>query len=138
MNIGIHFFDALMWLYGPIQHNELHLTGPSRMSGLMELEHARVRWFLSVDVNDLPEAVRQRGGFAFRSLAIDGEELDLTDGFTDLHTAVYHDVLGGGGFGIDDSRPAIELVHRIRTMPASPSIANAHPMLAGSPGGGTR
>jgi UDP-N-acetyl-2-amino-2-deoxyglucuronate dehydrogenase len=132
MNIGIHFFDALIWLYGPVQRYELHLTGPSKMAGYVELQSARVRWFLSVDAADLPADVRARGGFAYRSFAIDGEDLDLSDGFTDLHTEVYRNILQGGGFGIEDSRAAIELVHGIRTMRAIPSPVHAHPLLAGS------
>ena len=131
MNIGIHFFDVLMWLYGPVQRFELHATGPSRMAGLLELQSATVRWFLSIDADDLPPEVRSRGGFAYRSVDIDGRDLDLSDGFTDLHTEVYRDVLGGGGFGLEDSRAAIELVHAIRSAPLTTSPSHHHPLVAG-------
>jgi UDP-N-acetyl-2-amino-2-deoxyglucuronate dehydrogenase len=131
MNIGIHFFDVLLWLYGPVVRFELHATGPSRMAGLLELQSATVRWFLSIDAHDLPPEVRERGGFAFRSVDIDGRDLDLSDGFTDLHTEVYRDVLGGGGFGLEDSRAAIELVHSIRTAPLTTAPSHPHPLLAG-------
>jgi hypothetical protein len=94
MNIGIHFFDLLLWLFGPVQRSLVHLLAPSRMSGCLELERARVRWFLSVDYDDLPQSVRQDGGYAYRSITIDDQQLDLSAGFTDLHTEVYRDILG--------------------------------------------
>lgn len=134
MNIGIHFFDVLLWLYGPLQRFELHATGPSRMAGLLELQSANVRWFLSIDANDLPREVRERGSFAYRSVDINGCDLDLSDGFTDLHTEVYRDVLGGGGFGLEDSRAAIELVHAFRTAQRTTSPSHAHPLLTGLTG----
>lgn len=132
MNIGIHFFDFLTWLYGKSQRSFLHIGQSSRMSGVLELEHARVRWFLSVDANDLPEAVIAKGGHAFRSITVDGEEIDLSTGFTDLHTEVYRDILQGGGFGIDDAQPAIDLVYQIRTSTVVSANGIAHPMLKGS------
>lgn len=131
MNIGIHFFDILLWLFGSARGHRLHVSEPGRMAGLLELESATVRWFLSIDAEDLPPDVRDRGGFAFRSLSIDGREVDLSDGFTSLHTEVYRDILRGGGFGIEDSRPAIELVHSLRTSPIDPSPSHAHPFLGG-------
>jgi UDP-N-acetyl-2-amino-2-deoxyglucuronate dehydrogenase len=101
------------------------------MSGVLELEKARVRWFLSVDESDLPVEVRAKGGHAYRSLTVDGQEIDLSTGFTDLHTEVYRDILTGGGFGIADSQPAIELVYRIRTSPVVAADHSAHPLLSG-------
>jgi UDP-N-acetyl-2-amino-2-deoxyglucuronate dehydrogenase len=114
-NIGIHFFDLLMWLFGKPEDYALHLGTPGRMAGWIELERANVRWFLSVDRNDLPESVRADNRAAFRSLTLDGEEIVFSDQFTELHTQVYRDVLEGRGFGIKDARPAIQLVHDIRT-----------------------
>ncbi len=134
MNIGIHFFDVLIWLYGPVRRFELHATEPSRMSGLLELQSATVRWFLSIDAGDLPAEVRERDGFAHRSVDIDGRELDLSDGFTDLHTEVYRDILGGGGYGLEDSRAAIELVHALRGARVTPAPSEPHPLLARSRG----
>jgi UDP-N-acetyl-2-amino-2-deoxyglucuronate dehydrogenase len=131
MNIGVHFFDFLSWIYGKSSRNFLHLNQPSRMSGVLELEKARVRWFLSVDANDLPEEVRTKGGHAWRSITVDGQEIDLSTGFTDLHTEVYRDILNGGGFGIEDSQPAIELVYQIRTSTVVPGNGSAHPFLKG-------
>jgi UDP-N-acetyl-2-amino-2-deoxyglucuronate dehydrogenase len=133
MNIGIHFFDVLLWLYGPVRRYELHLADPSRMAGLLELRSATVRWFLSIDAGDLPQPVRDRGGFAHRAVTVDGRDLDLSDGFTDLHTEVYRDVLGGGGFGVEDSRPSIELVHGLRTARLTAVPDHGHPLVAGKP-----
>lgn len=132
MNIGIHFFDFLTWLYGKSQRSFLHLNQPSRMSGVLELDHARVRWFLSVDANDLPAEVVAKGGHAHRSITLDGAEIDLSTGFTDLHTEIYKDILNGGGFGIDDAQPAIDLVYQIRTSTVVSANGVAHPMIKGT------
>lgn len=131
MNIGVHFFDFLSWIYGRSNRSSLHLSQPSRMSGVLELEKARVRWFLSVDEADLPADVRAKNGHAFRSITVDGQEIDLSTGFTDLHTEVYKDILAGGGFGIAESKPAIELVYQIRTSTVVSPDETAHPLLGG-------
>lgn len=130
MNIGIHFFDLLLWLFGPADRSLVHQSTPSRVSGYLELQRARVRWLLSVDVNDLPADVRARGGYAHRSITIDGQELDLSAGFTDLHTEVYRDILAGRGFGIADCRPAIDLVYQVRYSRPAPANGLAHPLLS--------
>ena len=128
-NIGVHFFDLLIHLFGGVQKSEVHLNKPARMSGSVELEWARVRWFLSVDVNDLPTSVVEQGGYAFRALLFDGEEIDLSHGFTDLHTRVYEEILKGRGPGINDARPSCELVHNIRTSETVSHSPNRHPEL---------
>jgi len=130
MNIGVHFFDLLLWLFGPAERSLLHQATPSRVAGYLELESARVRWLLSIDVNDLPRDVSARGGYAHRSIMVDGEELDLSSGFTDLHTDVYCDILAGGGFGIEDARPAIDLVYNLRYSREAPANGLAHPLLS--------
>jgi UDP-N-acetyl-2-amino-2-deoxyglucuronate dehydrogenase len=130
MNIGIHFFDFLTWLFGPMQRSLVHCASPRTMAGCLELEWARVRWFLSVDENALPAHVRQKGGHAWRSISIDGDEVDLSEGFTDLHTDVYRDILSGGGYGVADSAPAIELVYNIRNSGVTSPNGFAHPHLA--------
>jgi UDP-N-acetyl-2-amino-2-deoxyglucuronate dehydrogenase len=129
MNIGIHFFDLLLWLFGSMQRSLVHVSTAAKMSGCLELEWARVQWLLSVDENDLPLHVRQRNGHAWRSITIDGEEIDLSEGFTDLHTEVYRDILAGGGFGIRDAAPGIDLVYNIRNTVPSPANGTAHPLL---------
>ena len=129
MNIGIHFFDFLLWIFGKVERSCVHISQPQRLSGVLELEGARVRWFLSVAECDLPEKVRQDGGYAYRSLTLDGEEVDLSAGFTDLHTEVYRDILNGGGYGIDDARPAVEVAYQIRNSTVVKPNRFAHPFL---------
>jgi UDP-N-acetyl-2-amino-2-deoxyglucuronate dehydrogenase len=129
MNIGIHFFDALMWLFGKAEQVVVHTRHPRRMAGVLELERARVRWFLSVDEEDLPSSCREKGQMAFRSMTIGGQEVEFSGGFTDLHTRVYEDILAGGGYGIEDARAAIGVVHQIRTLPIAAPGFEAHPLL---------
>jgi UDP-N-acetyl-2-amino-2-deoxyglucuronate dehydrogenase len=129
-NIGIHFFDLLLWLFGPLAACEVHLRERRRMAGFLELARARVRWFLSADAADLPFTPEPGAKTTFRSITVDGREIEFSDAFADLHTRVYEEVLAGRGFGIDDSRPAIELSHRIRTSPAASVAGHLHPALA--------
>jgi UDP-N-acetyl-2-amino-2-deoxyglucuronate dehydrogenase len=129
MNIGVHFFDLLLWLFGSAQQVEMHLASPRRMSGALELERARVRWFLSVDEQDLPRSYQKQGKFAYRSIQIDGEEIEFSEPMGDLHTTVYRKILDGEGLRIEDARPSIELVYAVRNQPVvSPGLA-AHPSL---------
>ena len=128
LNIGVHFFDLLIWLFGAPASSAVFLSRPDKMSGVFELERARVRWFLSVDQNDLPADVRTQGKTAYRSLVTDGKELEFSDGFPDLHTEVYRDVIAGGGFSIEDVRPSIQLAYDIRTAVLSPATDMAHPL----------
>lgn len=128
-NIGIHFFDMLMWMFGAVQGSKVHLNDPRRMAGFIELEHARVRWMLSVDARDLPEQARAAGKPTYRSITVDGTEVEFSEGFTDLHTRVYELTLAGKGFSIQDARPSIELVNKLRTTALSPASSEAHPLL---------
>ncbi len=128
-NIGIHFFDMLMWLFGNAQRSEVHLKEPRRMAGFLELEGANVRWFLSVDHADLPFEVSPGNRQTYRSITVDGAELEFTEGFSDLHTRVYERTLAGQGFGIAEARPAIELVHQIRTATVSTDLSSAHELV---------
>lgn len=128
-NIGIHFFDMLLWIFGARQAHEVHLDEPQRMAGYLELERARVRWFLSVAREDMPAEVRAAGQRTHRAILVNGEQVEFSEGFTDLHTEVYADILAGGGFGIEDARPSIELVHEIRTSAAVAPGERAHPIL---------
>ena len=128
-NIGIHFFDMLMWIFGSVQHSEVHYSEPlKKMAGYIELERAHVRWFLSVDYNDLPEDIKQKGQRTYRSITVDGEEIEFSGGFMDLHTVVYKDVLEGGGFGIREARPSIELVYQIRNIKPVGFNDRVHPL----------
>jgi len=130
-NIGVHFFDMLIWIFGPVQHQEVHLSSPTHMAGFLELQKADVRWFLSVDKNDLPAAVKASGKTTFRSLNLNGNEFEFSDGFTDLHTLVYKEILAGRGFGLDEVRPSINLVYELRNAEMSTeSTSNIHPFVA--------
>ncbi|HAY36969.1 MAG: Gfo/Idh/MocA family oxidoreductase [Rhodothermales bacterium] len=111
-NIGVHFFDMLMWIFGSELASTVTHRSAHSMKGELTLENADVTWHLSVDKNDLPAEAGEKT--TWRSLTLDGEAFEFSDGFTDLHTAVYQDILNGGGYGLADARPAIELVHRIR------------------------
>ncbi len=129
-NIGIHFFDLLLWLFGTAGDVDLYHSDEYRMSGFIELEHAQVSWFLSVNPDDLYLAHAPQGKNTFRSITVDGKEVEFSEGFTDLHTSVYEETLAGRGFGIEDARPSIELTHRIRTSQRfHHSIHDAHPIL---------
>jgi UDP-N-acetyl-2-amino-2-deoxyglucuronate dehydrogenase len=128
-NIGVHFFDLLLWLFGPMQGIRVYHADDNRMSGFIELERARVRWFLSVDKNDLPPSARSAGKTTFRSITVDGKEIEFSEGFTDLHTRVYEETLAGRGFGIVDARPSIELTHAIRMAQLSSKDDCIHPFL---------
>ena len=131
MNIGVHFFDLLIWLFGEVQENCVFLRNEDRMAGLLRLERAKARWFLSVNKNDLPAETQKQGKYAYRSLTTDGEEVDFSTGFTDLHTEVYKQTIAGNGFSISDNRASIKTVYDIRTgevcSPASPN--DLHPFL---------
>ncbi|MCC7117879.1 MAG: Gfo/Idh/MocA family oxidoreductase [Anaerolineales bacterium] len=128
-NIGVHFFDLLIWLFGSVQGIKVYHSDASRMSGFIELENARVKWYLSVEKNDLPEAVRAAGKTTYRSIQVDGAEVEFSEGFTDLHTRVYEETLAGRGFGIADARPSINLTHAIRSAEISPKDELTHPLL---------
>lgn len=129
-NIGVHFFDMLIWIFGGVKHQEVHLSEDSKMGGFLELERANVRWFLSVDKNDLPEIAKSAGKPTFRSITVDGDEFEFSDGFTDLHTTVYHQILAGKGYGLSEVRPAINLVYELRNAKATlVNGGHAHPFL---------
>jgi UDP-N-acetyl-2-amino-2-deoxyglucuronate dehydrogenase len=129
-NIGIHFFDMLSWLFGKVQHSEVHLAESKKMSGFMELENANVRWFLSIDKHDLPQEAKDAGQPTYRSITVNGDEIEFSGGFTDLHTRMYEVTMEGNGFGMEVARPSIELVHNIRSMPTTENPDYAHPFLA--------
>lgn len=130
-NIGIHFFDLLLWLFGSAGEVRVFHSDPQRMSGFIDLEHARVKWYLSVDARDLPFEAQPGKRTTYRSITIDGRELEFTDGFTDLHTRVYEGIFAGNGFGIDDARPSITLVHRLRKLPLAEKDTDlVHPFVA--------
>lgn len=123
-NIGIHFFDMLIWIFGGVKESRVHVADANTMAGVLTLEHARVRWFLSIDPKKLPA---HAGARTYRSITVDGKEVEFTEGFTDLHTVSYQHILAGRGFGAELTRPSIELAHQIRTARASSLDEEAHP-----------
>lgn len=128
-NIGVHFYDMLSWIFGNLQENVVHIHEKDSAAGYLEFENARVRWFLSINAKYLPEKVKRKGQSTFRSIVIDGQELEFSGGFTDLHTMVYKDILGGNGYGLEDARTAIEIVHTIRNSAPVGLKGNYHPFL---------
>lgn len=131
-NIGIHFFDMLQWLFGEPGDCQVHLREATREAGFIEFERARVKWFLSTNFADLPFEPRAGSKTTYRSIQVDGEELEFTEGFTDLHTRTYEEVLAGRGFGLDAAKPAVSLVHRLRQQRVNAASLLSHPALAGS------
>jgi UDP-N-acetyl-2-amino-2-deoxyglucuronate dehydrogenase len=129
MNIGIHLFDMMLWLFGPSEGATVHLRRADRVAGSLKLKNADVRFFLSVNGADVPEEQRAAGKTAYRSLTLNGRSIEFSDGFTDLHTRVYERVLAGDGFRIAEARPAVELAYGMRTSPTT-NTGDRHPLLA--------
>lgn len=128
-NIGVHFFDMLHFVYGRLQENIVHLSTPTRAAGYLEYERARVRWFLSIDENDVPAVERSLGKRTYRAVVADGENIEFSHGFAELHTKIYQEVLAGRGFCLEANRPAIETVAHIRTAPVEPVRGEQHPYI---------
>lgn len=126
-NIGVHFFDMLYWIFGEVKKSVVHISNHHKAAGFLELEKARVRWFLSVDYNDVPEEVKHKGQRTYRSIMIEGKEIEFSEGFTDLHTKTYNEILKGRGFGLADSKPSIQTVYDIRNAKPIGIIGDYHP-----------
>lgn len=129
-NIGVHFFDMLGWIFGKVKENIVHIHTHDRAAGLLEFERARVRWFLSIEYDTIPQNIKSSGKRTYRSMEVDGQQIEFSDGFTELHTTSYQDILSGDGFRIDASRQAIEIVHDIRTKTAIGLQGDYHPFAA--------
>ena len=129
-NIGIHFFDMLGWIFGNMKSNTLHLLTSNKASGMLQLENANIRWYLSIDKNDLPIEATSNDLSTYRSISVDGHEFEFSGGFTDLHTESYKSILKGNGFGLDDARNSIEIAHLIRNQAITTSKSDAHPLLS--------
>jgi len=128
-NIGIHFFDMLVWIFGEMKHSEVHLSTPQKAAGLIELEHANVRWFLSVDANDIPDDLKKNGKRTFRSITIENEEIEFSDGFTDLHTISYKEIIAGKGFRVTEAMKSVVIAHHIRNAPVVIPQGECHPLI---------
>ncbi|MDF3887835.1 UDP-N-acetyl-2-amino-2-deoxy-D-glucuronate oxidase [Cupriavidus basilensis] len=128
-NIGVHFYDMLHFIFGKLQRNVVHYSGESKAAGYLEYERARVRWFLSIDADDLPESVKGKKS-TYRSITVDGQEIEFSEGFTDLHTVSYQEILAGRGYGLDDARHCVETVDTIRSAKSvAPQNEEGHPFL---------
>jgi UDP-N-acetyl-2-amino-2-deoxyglucuronate dehydrogenase len=128
-NIGIHFFDMLTWIFGDTTKNIVHISQPNKAAGYLELENARVRWFLSIDYNDLPESIKEAGKRTFRSIIVDGEEIEFSEGFGELHTTSYREILAGRGFGLNDARQSVITAFTIRNSNPVGLVGDYHPIL---------
>lgn len=128
-NIGVHFFDMLHFVFGELQQNTVHVATDTRMAGYLEYEKARVRWFLSVNENDLPDEQKAAKQRTFRSITVNGEQIEFSSGFTDLHVKSYLEILAGRGFGLEENVTAIEAVSKIRTQKPVGMTGDFHPYL---------
>lgn len=128
-NIGVHFYDMLCWIFGDVEENIVHLKTPDTNAGSFKLKNANVRWFLSVNYDYIPEDVKQRGLTTFRSITVDGEEIEFSGGFTDLHTRSYEEILKGNGFGLDEAYGSIRTVSTIRNLEPIGMKGNYHPFV---------
>jgi len=128
-NIGIHFFDMLSWIFGDTRKNIVHISEPHKAAGYLELENARVRWFLSLDYNDIPLSFRESGKRTYRSITVNGEEIEFSEGFADLHTESYKEILAGKGFGLKEARQSVETAYNIRNSKPVGLQGDYHPIL---------
>jgi UDP-N-acetyl-2-amino-2-deoxyglucuronate dehydrogenase len=127
-NIGIHFFDMLIWIFGAAKKNTVQLHNHDRAAGYLELEKANVRWFLSINSDTLPSEIKAKNQSTFRSIKVDGEEVEFSNGFTNLHTESYKQIIAGNGFGIEEARTSIEIVHDIRNKEVKGLKGEYHPL----------
>jgi UDP-N-acetyl-2-amino-2-deoxyglucuronate dehydrogenase len=128
-NIGVHFFDMLSWIFGNVQSSVVHVNQNDKAAGFLQLEKARVRWVLSIDENLLPEEIKAKGQRTYRSIKLENEEIEFSDGFTDLHTDSYKHILSGKGFGLNEARNSIDMVYNIRNSEAIGLKGDYHPLL---------
>lgn len=129
-NIGVHFYDMLHFIFGDVRKNEVHYRDEKTSAGYLEYERARVRWFLSIDAGYLPDGAVKGEKLTYRSIDVEGEELEFSGGFTDLHTKSYQNILRGTGFGIDENRTAIATVSSMRGAPISLRPTSIHPIFS--------
>ena len=128
-NIGIHFFDMLSWVFGEVKQSIVHCYKANKAAGFLQLQNARVRWYLSIDSDDLPQTAIKKGMSTYRSITVEGEEIEFSGGFTDLHTQTYQHILSGNGFGLKEAKPCILLTHEIRNTNPVGTVGDYHPFL---------
>ncbi|MBN2727794.1 MAG: Gfo/Idh/MocA family oxidoreductase [Bacteroidales bacterium] len=127
-NIGVHFFDMLTWIFGDVQNQKIHIDAKHKAAGFMQLKNANVRWFLSIDSNDIPKSVKGQKR-TYRSIQMNGEEIEFSDGFTELHTESYKNILSGNGFGLSHARSSIKTVYEIRNSKVCEATEDYHPFV---------
>lgn len=128
-NIGVHFYDMLGWVFGDLKKNEVHLKQSDASAGYLEFQHAKVRWFLSVNYDYIPEKVKESGQRTYRSITVDEKEIEFSVGFTDLHTESFKQILSGNGFGLIEARKSIEIVSNIRNQGVVKNLSDTHPFI---------
>lgn len=128
-NIGVHFYDMLGWIFGDLVQNEVHLKQDDASAGYLEFKHARVRWFLSINYDYIPKEIKATGMRTYRSITVNGNEIEFSGGFTELHTDSYKHILSGQGFGLDEARKSINIVSHIRNQDVVTSASNTHPFV---------
>lgn len=128
-NIGVHFFDMLTWIFGEVKMNQVHILKKDKAAGFLELERARVRWFLSIDYNDIPKDLKTSGKRTYRSITVNGKEIEFSGGFTDLHTISYENILEGRGYGLEAARTSIGIVYNIRNSEPVGLTGDYHPII---------
>lgn len=128
-NIGVHFYDMLSWIFGDLKENIVHVHDRQKAGGYLEFEQARVRWFLSIDYQYIPQEIKDKGQRTFRSISVEGEELEFSGGFTDLHTETYKNIIDGKGYGLEEARQAINIVHDIRHNTPIGLKSDYHPLI---------
>ena len=128
-NIGIHFFDMLTWIFGDVNQNIIHYQDSRTSAGFLQLDRARVRWFMSLDEEVLPPAIRNKGQRTFRSITVEGKEIEFSGGFTDLHTESYVNILNNKGYNVDDARKSIDIVFEIRNASPVGPKGDYHPFV---------
>lgn len=126
-NIGVHFYDMLSWVFGPVKENIVHIHTHDRAAGYLEFAQARVRWFLSIDYNTIPEHIKKTGMRTYRSMTLEGKEIEFSKGFTELHNISYDNIIKGNGFTLEDARQSLEIVHQIRNSEPVGLKGNYHP-----------
>jgi UDP-N-acetyl-2-amino-2-deoxyglucuronate dehydrogenase len=128
-NIGVHFYDMLSWIFGEVTSNIVHEQTHDRAAGYLEFKQARVRWFLSINYDTIPGKIKDSGQRTYRSIKVEGEEIEFSNGFTDLHTESYKDIIKGNGFGLEHARPSVEIVHDIRNAKITALKGDYHPLI---------
>jgi UDP-N-acetyl-2-amino-2-deoxyglucuronate dehydrogenase len=128
-NIGIHFFDLLIWFFGAVEMSEVHFADARTMCGFLELKQARVKWFLSIDLKYVPAELEKSGKTTFRSITVNGKEIEFSEGFADLHSEMYRSILSGNGFGPEVAKPSVELVYNLRNLKPIGNVPHSHEFL---------